>query len=110
MADVPELFWKYGKQGASRGAEGPNHFAAMDQKRPSDGEDLLTLCEHRANVDADTWNAFYNSVRDPVTGEEITQNHRGLLPFRVWQIFDDPVTRTVHHRDGHQSAKCLHLV
>src|SRR5215831_15931435 len=45
MADVPDFFWKHGKQGASRGAEGPNHFADMDQKRPLDGTDLLTLCK-----------------------------------------------------------------
>ena len=31
LADVPDFYWKHGKQGASRGSEGPNHFADMDQ-------------------------------------------------------------------------------
>jgi len=143
LADVPDFFWKHGKQGFSRGNEGPNHFADMDQKRPEDGIDLLTLCEDQANVAPGKWDAFYDSVNDILTGDPIEQKHRGLLPFRVWQIFDgmvefaktgktaefvcaagvlthyvgdacqplhisflhdgdpdQPVTRTVHHRDG----------
>src|SRR5262249_42769933 len=63
MADVPDFFWKHGKQGHSRAFEGPNHFADMDQKRPSDGLDLLTLCEDPAKVDPAVWNDFYESVK-----------------------------------------------
>ncbi len=91
MADVPDFFWKHGKQGAARPAEGPNHFADMDQKRPTDHKDLLTLNEDPANIDPQKWDAFYDSVRDILTNEQISQNHRGLLPFRVWQIFDEMV-------------------
>jgi hypothetical protein len=143
LADVPDFFWKHGKQGFSRGNEGPNHFADMDQKRLEDGADLLTLCEDKANVVPEKWDAFYDSVNDILTGDPIEQKHRGLLPFRVRQIFDEmvgfakvgktaefvcaagvlthyvgdacqplhisflhdgdpqqPVTRTVHHRNG----------
>ena len=91
MADVPDFFWKHGKQGHTRGVEGPNHFADMDQKRPVDGLDLLTLCKNPKNVDPDVWNTFYNSINDLETGGAITQKHRGLLPFRVWQIFDSMI-------------------
>src|SRR5262249_33030131 len=63
MADVPDFFWKHGKQGASRRDEGPNHFADMDQKRLTDRQDLLTLCADPQNINPDTWNAFYDSVR-----------------------------------------------
>jgi hypothetical protein len=90
LADVPDFYWKHGKQGHSRPFEGPNHFADMDQ--PNDaGDDLLKLCEDDANVDPDVWNRFYDSVRDLLTGKPIEQKHRGLLPFRVWQIFDEMV-------------------
>lgn len=88
MADVPDFFWKHGKQGASRHFEGPNHFADMDQKRPSDSVDLLALCEDPRNIDPDVWNNFYGTVEDLLDGGPITPEHRGLLPFRVWQIFD----------------------
>ena len=91
MADVPDFFWKHGKQGHSRGLEGPNHFADMDQKRPGDQIDLLALCKDQRNIDPDVWNRFYDSVTDLLSGEPIAQNHRGLLPFRVWQIFDEMV-------------------
>jgi len=91
MADVPDFFWKHGKQGASRGLEGPNHFADMDQTRSSDGMDLLTLSKNDSNIDPTVWNAFYDSVTDLLTGKTISQMHRGLLPFRVWQIFDEMV-------------------
>lgn len=143
LADVPDFFWKHGKQGHSRGREGPNHFADMDQPRSSDGKTLLDLCKDPANIDPDVWNDFYESVTDLLSGEAIEDKHRGLLPFRVWQLFDEmvkfakagkgkeflcaagvlthyvgdacqplhisylhdgdplqPVTRTVHHRDG----------
>lgn len=91
LADVPDFFWKHGKQGHSRHFEGPNHFADMDQKRPDDDEDLLSLCRDEENVDPKVWNDFYDSVHDILTGEPIAEEHRGLLPFRVWQIFDEMV-------------------
>ncbi len=91
MADVPDFFWKHGKQGHTRGFEGPNHFADMDQKRPSDGVDLLALCKDTDNIDPDVWNKFYDSVEDLLEGGAIQRQHRGLLPFRVWQIFDEMI-------------------
>lgn len=89
LSDVPDMFWKprVSHQGYSRHFEGPNHFADMDQKR-DDGEDLLSLCKNPDNVDPDVWSKFYDSVADILTGAPISPEHRGLLPFRVWQIFD----------------------
>ena len=147
LADVPDFFWKHGKQGHSRSFEGPNHFADMDHK-DDQGVDLLTLTQDPDKIDPNVWNSFYDSIRDLLTGEKIEQKYRGLLPFRVWQIFDEmarfaeegkaaefvcaagvlthyvgdacqplhisylhdgdplqPVTRTVHHRDGTEEEK-----
>jgi hypothetical protein len=89
MADVPDFFWKprVAKQGFDRPLEGSNHFADMDQKGP-DGKTLLDLMKNDANVDPDVWEAYYDSVTDLLSGEKIKENRRGLLPFRVWQIFD----------------------
>ncbi|MEN3348402.1 MAG: hypothetical protein V7632_2037 [Bradyrhizobium sp.] len=91
MADVPDFFWKHGHQGHTRHFEGPNHFADMDQVRDEDGVDLLTLCKDPKNIDPKVWNAFYSSVEDLLEQKPITMEHRGLLPFRVWQIFDKMV-------------------
>lgn len=88
MADVPDFFWKHGKQGASRAFEGPNHFADMDQPGPGNSADLLTLCNDPANVDPEIWNNFYDGVTDLLDGTPIARQHRGLLPFRVWQIYN----------------------
>jgi hypothetical protein len=87
LADVPDNVWKHGTQGFSRKHEGPNHFADMDQK-DSRHLDLLKLCQDPANISPQVWDDFYESVRDPLSGEKIAYEHRGLLPFRVWQIFD----------------------
>lgn len=89
IADVPDFFWKprVGKQGHTRASEGPNHFADMDQPNP-DGKTLLDLAQDDAFIDPDKWEAFYDSVRDILKGERIAPVHRGLLPFRVWQLFD----------------------
>ncbi len=91
LADVPDFYWKHGRQGASRGSEGPNHFADMDQPGPG-GQTLLDLSKVPAGIDPDRWNQFYDTVTDLLTGERISAEHRGLLPFRVWQIFDAMVT------------------
>jgi hypothetical protein len=89
MADVPDFFWKprVGKQGHARALEGPNHFADMDQK-DAHGKTLLSLSRADAFIDPDRWHGFYDSVRDLLSGKPISVLHRGLLPFRVWQIFD----------------------
>jgi hypothetical protein len=89
MADVPDFFWKprVGKQGHTRPFEGPNHFADMDQEGPG-GKTLLDLTEHQEFVDPDRWQEFYETVRDLLSGDPISPLHRGLLPFRVWQLFD----------------------
>jgi hypothetical protein len=146
LADVPDFFWKHGQQGASRPFEGPNHFADMDQRSQKFKGDLLKLCRDDDFIDPDRWDEYYDSVTDILTGDPIEQKHRGLLPFRVWQIFEEmvrfaatgsaeefvcaagvlvhylgdacqplhisylhdgdptqPVTRTVHHRNGTSS-------
>ncbi len=89
MADVPDFFWKprVAKQGFDRALEGSNHFADMDQKGP-DGKSLLDLTKDDDNVDPDVWQGYYDSVTDLLTGKPIREDRRGLLPFRVWQIFD----------------------
>ena len=82
LADVPDLVWKRGH--FSRGnPEHPNHFADMDKPRPDTGETLLQLCKGRPeNVAVDVWRDYYQAVGD---------KSMGLLPFRVWQIFQEMV-------------------
>jgi hypothetical protein len=89
LADVPDFYWKprIAKQGHARTMEGPNHFADMDQQN-ANGKTLLDLTMDDEFLDPDKWNAFYESVRDLLSGKAIELRHRGLLPFRVWQIFD----------------------
>jgi len=90
MADVPDFFWKprVAKQGFARPSEGSNHFADMDQPDPQ-GKTLLDLTKVKANIDPNVWEKFYDSVTDILTDEKIKEDRRGLLPFRVWQIFDE---------------------
>jgi len=92
LADVPDMFWKprISKQGFARAMEGPNHFADMDQE-DADGKTLLDLTKSDDFIDPDKWDEFYSSVKDILSGDPIQAKHRGLLPFRVWQIFNDMV-------------------
>ena len=78
LSDVPDLVWK-GTE-AKRGRESPNHFADMDEPLEH-GKTLLQLCEDDANVTVEAWNDFYEQLG-------VQKNHRGLLPFRIWQLFD----------------------
>jgi hypothetical protein len=81
LADVPDLVWKVGTSvHGNRGQpEHPNHFADMD-KPNGEGKTLLDICRGKPeNVDVDVWLQYYDEVGD---------ESKGLLPFRVWQFFD----------------------
>ncbi len=83
LSDVPDLVWKMLKVEGCRGksAEGPNHFADMDRPRPSDKKTLLQLCkEDPANLSIPVWQDYYEEVKD---------KSKGILPFRVQQIFEE---------------------
>lgn len=83
LADVPDRLWAHGQM-LRGGADGPNHFADMDQRDPTQGnKTLLKLCEEDYNrVTPPFWLQYYANVGD--TG-------RGCLPFRVWQFFEEMV-------------------
>jgi hypothetical protein len=85
LADVPDKVWKRPGGPATRGNhENPNHFADMDKPDPQ-GRTLLELtrgANGRTDPDKVTVRVFqdyYDDVRD---------RSRGLLPFRVWQLYD----------------------
>lgn len=83
LADVPDLVWKARIAGVKRGSESPNHFADMDTK-DSSGETLLDKCtgsyKNMKYLTPEEWLAYY-------TDEKVQDGSKGILPFRVWQIF-----------------------
>jgi hypothetical protein len=85
IADVPDYVWQHGEKGVTRGAEGANHFADMDAP-DSSGESLLEKCRKNPKAITDTalWLAYF---KDPEVRKRV--DGPGLLPFRVWQIFDE---------------------
>ena len=82
LADVPDRLWAHGKM-IRGGADGPNHFADMDRPDPGNSnKTLLQLCQDTGKIDPAFWLGYYARVKD---------SERGLLPFRVWQFFDEMV-------------------
>jgi len=81
LADVPDLVWKNNINktgfGVRSGAENPNHYADIDL--PYKGGTLGDL-----GPDASAWLTAYKS-------KNVIWQHQGLLPFRIWQIFDEMV-------------------
>jgi hypothetical protein len=89
LADVPDMVWKVGphKRGGMKSPEHANHFADMDRmlKPPlPQGDTLLTICKKPVNVDVSIWQRYYDAVKKQHPDQE---ESRGLLPFRVWQIY-----------------------
>ncbi|HEY2225771.1 hypothetical protein [Actinomycetospora sp.] len=82
LADVPDTVWKARKRGWMRGKEGPNHFADMDDPvSDADPRTLMSMFESDPkSVDPKIWDDFYSS-------KSVPPNHRGLLPFRVAQLY-----------------------
>jgi len=78
--------------------EHANHFADMDrelkQKLP-EGATLLAICKGKPqNVSVEVWRRYYDAVKKQFPAEH---ESRGLLPFRVWQIYEAMVSFV---RDG----------
>ena len=94
LADVPDLIWKNlptavpgGRDTAfNQGPEHPNHYADIDQT-DAGGHSLreLSLADPAANLTVEAWAAFYTATGHTASAD------RGLLPFRVWQFFDEMV-------------------
>ncbi|SDH27451.1 hypothetical protein SAMN04515691_2425 [Leifsonia sp. 98AMF] len=92
LADVPDLIWKNlpsvvkgGRDTAFRtGPEHPAHFADIDQLL--DGETLRARCvDDPADVSVAVWQDYYTRLG------HTEPDKRGLLPFRVWQFYDELV-------------------
>ena len=60
----------------------------MDQE-DANGNTLLSLTTSTDSHRSRQMAGIYDSVSDILSGEPIAPKHRGLLPFRVWQIFDE---------------------
>jgi hypothetical protein len=94
LADVPDMVWKVGpyKRGGMSSPEHANHFADMDRELSDplpEGVTLLDICDNKPqNVAVPVWQRYYDAVRKQFPDQE---ESRGLLPFRVWQIYDEMV-------------------
>jgi len=93
LADVPDLAWKIGafpRGPRGHNPEEPNHFADMDEPPPDGSPTLLELCRKPENVHPDVWIAHVRKFKTPGSKADPAKD-AGLLPFRVWQIFDEMV-------------------
>jgi hypothetical protein len=87
LADVPDVVWKesYSKTKYGRASlENPNHYADIDYKTQSVAS-LDKQTPTAASLKVETWQQYYDAVGWTETRD------RGLLPFRVWQIYKQMV-------------------
>jgi hypothetical protein len=93
---VADLVWR-----ATRKKDAANHFADMDQEGhgPFAGKTLLELWfKVPTSRTPQEWTQFYDSLTTTPAAKRIPDKHRGALPFRVAQIYDEMV-RFVRARD-----------
>jgi hypothetical protein len=99
LADVPDIIWKQFKKShdgttgtdwGRRGDENPNHYADADARTP-DGLTLYDYCKNVNDLKIANWTEYYNTL-DIAAGIDVTDTNntwrRGLVCFRVWQIFN----------------------
>ncbi len=101
LADIPDIVWKQrppytdskgqpagikgGRDtGSNRGPEHPNHHCDAD--RPWAGHPTLpkACLANPALITIAQWNQYFDAFPAPKVADE----HRGVLPFRVWQFFE----------------------
>ncbi len=105
LADVPDDVWKKsiriegGRDPQPRtGPEHPNHYADIDIPYGPNGETLrkLVLDRPETYLTVAAWQRYYRDLADKAAqrGDRKEEQHaedpfgQGLLPFRIWQIFD----------------------
>lgn len=93
LADVPDIVWKNlpgritggrdrpAGNGRTTGPEHPTHYADIDQPNGA-GLTLMDAClANPQDINVQFWRAFYDAQGHTASRD------RGLLPFRIWQIF-----------------------
>lgn len=81
LADVPDYVWVHAK---GRGSENIQHFADIDIEDIEGGPSMLQRCfDDPANIAASKWKEYFDGFAQKGVGPE-----EGVLPFRVWQIWD----------------------
>jgi hypothetical protein len=94
LADVPDVVWKKvpskvtgGRDGSNNNPEHPTHYADIDEPGRNGTKSLLELCKADfSRVTVPYWQQFYDSVGQTRSAQ------RGLLPFRVWQFYNEMVS------------------
>jgi hypothetical protein len=86
LVDVPDIVFKARVAGISRfPSENPNHYSDVDLVQKNGTKTLMQLSKINGNLTVDFWRQFYTDLG-------FTQpRSRGLLPFRVKQIFREMV-------------------
>lgn len=90
LADVPDLVWKNppsvmpgGRAHGGNSPENPTHYADTDEPNAA-GRTLREIClANTDKVDVAFWQEHFTGLG------HTKQRERGLLPFRVWQFFDE---------------------
>jgi len=111
LADVPDIIWKQtrfnpvtnkGKTWGRKGDENPNHYADVDKATPS-GKTVFDYCPTAAKLTVTNFKAYYDAI-DKAAGVDITKpentSHRGLICFRVWQIYNYMVAAAAKGNTG----------
>ena len=84
LADVPDKVWKEKKSPAvpfgRKGPENPNHYADIDLAMAGQ-KSLDEQTPTAASLQPQTWRNYYHAIGFNAVSE------RGLVPFRVWQIY-----------------------
>lgn len=83
LADVPDYKWVH----SSRSQEGIQHFADIDIHDIHGGPSMMEVCrKDPKKIAASVWQSYFAGFAAAGCGPE-----PGLLPFRVWQIWEDMV-------------------
>ena len=111
LADVPDIIWKQprlnpakgtGKAWGRQGDENPNHYADVDKPDPT-GKTVFDYCPTASKLTIAHFKAYYDAI-DKAAGIDITKPentaHRGLIFFRVWQIYDYMVAAAAKGNSG----------
>ena len=112
LADVPDLIWKQppyndqtekGVAWGRQGIENPNHFADADYETPNGT--LYNRCPTAVQLTVANWTAYYDAMDEGFRASNWAVNpsyKRGLICFRVWQIFDYMVTAAAGGNAGRE--------
>ncbi len=103
LADVPDIIWKQSSKTTTWGRQGPenvNHYLDADLPLLDGKTDFFEVVKSKDDLTIKNIEYYYANIDKKKVGLK-TDPNKGILPLRIWQIFDYMI-HALQNKDAHR--------